>query len=347
MASADSSADDESARRDVELTSEPGSDSTSAVRPSSSMKDGNRDKPRSVPAPAPVTAAPRPGQASRVAPVANLAGLPPLPPLPVPAPPLAPPPPSVPPPANVAASGMPSSSSLSPRPVPTFDPRPITAADLEDDLRTRFRSSFAALTATRPRFFSSLAATRPTNAWLSLGMALVGVAFVFGLLLGRGSAVTHAARDPGAVAGEPTPAPVPPSATLPPAAAPAVTAPSSDATPTPVAATGAAAGSASADATKSAAPKPQLEPFNSKAAHINLANAAARAMHCRDAPAPAGTVSTVVTFVPSGRVADVTVTTPVYAGTHTGKCIIAKLKGAQVPPYSGEPETLKKTITLK
>ncbi|HTQ07756.1 MAG TPA: hypothetical protein VMI54_28070 [Polyangiaceae bacterium] len=308
MPNADSSADDESAPRDVELTSEPGADSTSTVRPSASIKDGEWDKPRA---------------------------LPPLPPLPVPAPMLTAPPPSVAPPAPPAqTAGMPSVSSLSPRPVPSLDPRPLTAADLEDEVRHPW--------------LASLAASRPTNAWLSLGMVLVGVAFVVGLLLGRTSNSARAAARVAAVTATPSaeppavPALVAPSAEAPASVASADTVSSAQAAPPSV-----PAPAESADAAKNGSPKAQLEPFNAKAAHINLGNAAARAMHCRDATAPAGTVATVVTFVPSGRVADVTVTTPVYAGTHTGKCIIAKLKGAQVPPYSGEPETLKKTIALK
>jgi hypothetical protein len=236
---------------------------------------------------------------------------------------------------------MPSASALAPRPIPSVDPRPIASADLVDDVRP-------------PSLLASLAATRPTNAWLSLGMVLVGVGFVVGLLLGRTSGpAARAVPEPSVVSAKPEPSAAPASppsraATPPPAVTPADARPAPQ--PEPAAAAPAAsapASVASGDATKSPPAKPQLEPFNAKAAHINLGNAAARAMRCREATAPIGTVSTVVTFIPSGRVADVTVTTPAYAGTRTGKCIIAKLKGAQVPPYSGQPETLKKTITLK
>jgi len=333
MPNADASADDDSTRRDVELTSEPGADSTSAVRPSASMKDGNWDEPRAASGPQRVVGVPRPGQGAQ------------LPPLPVPTAPLAAPPASVAPPPSVPPVGMPSVSALSPRPVPSLDPRPITSADLVDDVRP-------------PSLLSSLAATRPTNTWLSVGMVLVGVGFVVGLLLGRTSSPGGRALPvPTAVAVKPTPASAPSSSSMttaslaasavdaPPVAQPAAVAePAAAAPATAESLTGAAA---SSDTAKGAAPKAQLEPFNAKAAHINLGNAAARAMHCRETTAPVGTVATVVTFIPAGRVADVTVTTPAYAGTRTGKCIIAKLKSAQVPPYSGGPETLKKTITLK
>ncbi len=323
MPNADASADDDSTRRDVELTSEPGCDSTSAVRPSASMKEGNWDKPRAASGPQPVADA--------------SSGLPPLPPLPVPAAPLVAPLPSVAAPPTAARVGMPSVSALPPRPLPSVDPRPITSADLVDDVRP-------------PSLLSSLAATRPTNTWLSLGMVLVGVGFVVGLFLGRSSSpAARALPTPTAISAklEPASGPRPPPATPPvvvAAEAPLAVQPVGSGSP---AAESVTAVVASGDATKAAAPKAQLEPFNAKAAHINLGNAAARAIHCRETTAPAGSVSTVVTFIPSGRVADVTVTTPAYAGTRTGKCIIAKLKAAQVPPYSGEPETLKKTITLK
>jgi hypothetical protein len=115
----------------------------------------------------------------------------------------------------------------------------------------------------------------------------------------------------------------------------------------PANATALALPSATPDAVKSVPQKSGLEPFNAKAARTNLSVAVARAQHCRDQTAPTGSVAAVVTFVPSGRVADVTVITATYAGTHTGKCIISKLKTAQVPPYSGGPETMKKTFVLR
>jgi hypothetical protein len=201
----------------------------------------------------------------------------------------------------------------------------------------------------RANLLSSLLATRPTNAWLSLGMVLVGGGFIAGLLLGHRSAPAVRAA-PASVAGPIAIAIVPSAA---PALAPkpddsppaSATAPLAD-TAAPAAAS-AVPPAASADPTKNGAAKLPLEPFNAKAARTNLTNAAVRAQKCRDTTAPAGSASTVVTFVPSGKVADVTVTTPAYAGTHTGRCIVSKLKSAQVPPYSGGPETMKKTLTLK
>jgi hypothetical protein len=233
------------------------------------------------------------------------------------------------------------------RPVPTLDPRPITAADLEDEGRPPLLASL------RAHGLNALS-VRPTSAWVSLGMVAVGVAFVCGLLLGRGKAPAPAAPvSTRAVPLAPkTPASV---AALSAAAPPDVTKTPNPtntiANPAPAPAGSAAPqgimAAASADAAKATPPKPALEPFNAKAARTNLSVAVARAQRCRDQTAPAGSVSAVVTFVPSGRVADVTVITPAYAGTHTGKCIISKLKTAQVPPFAGEPETMKKTFTLR
>ena len=105
---------------------------------------------------------------------------------------------------------------------------------------------------------------------------------------------------------------------------------------------------ATADAGKSSgASKGGLAPFNAKAAKTNIANAAARLKSCKDASTPAGSASVVITFAPSGRVSDVTVTTPTYAGTRAGSCIVSKLKTALVPPFSGGPETVKKSVAIR
>jgi len=232
-----------------------------------------------------------------------------------------------------------------PRPIPTLDPRPITAADLEDEGRAPFLASL------RAQGLIALS-VRPTSAWVSLGMIAVGVAFVCGLLLGRGKAPAPAApvsaravplapKSP--LSAAPAMPVAPPANVTNSASSSGTTAPAPSASATPPS----TEAGVPADATKATAPKSALEPFNAKAARTNLSVAVARAQRCRDQTAPAGSVSAVVTFVASGRVADVTVITPAYAGTHTGKCIISKLKTAQVPPFAGEPETMKKTFTLR
>ena len=280
-----------------------------------------------------------------------------LPPLPVPpgSPPQSlPPAASGPQPILPALSGgrTPADAGTNPpRPIPTLDPRPLTAADLEEEGRPPL------LAWLRSRGLSALG-VRPTSAWLSVGIVAVGIAFVCGLLLGHGKA-------PATAAGVSTPSvpltprtPAAPVARMP--AALAASAANSGNAPNPTDTTTSTAADTSvsaapstsvtaapADGARSTAPKPALEPFNAKAARTNLSVAVARAQRCRDQTAPAGSVSAVVTFVASGRVADVTVITPAYAGTHTGKCIVSKLKTAQVPPFAGEPETMKKTFTLR
>jgi hypothetical protein len=186
-------------------------------------------------------------------------------------------------------------------------------------------------------------------------MVAVGIAFVSGLLLGHGRGPAKAAEGATIVVSSSPAAPLPivASGVAAPAAAPAATAPtapSASGAPDSSAASPSAAAPAptvASDASRGAPAKAALEPFNAKAARTNLSVAVARAQRCRDQTAPAGSVSAVVTFVPSGRVADVTVITPTYAGTHTGKCIVSKLKTAQVPPFSGDPESMKKTFTLR
>ena len=324
MAEADPSAGDPNAPREVETDAR--SEQESAVRPSPAATDrGWWDE------------------------TAAAVQLPPLPVLPGGPPSSAPPAASGPQPSIPPVSGgrtPADAGTYPPRPIPTLDPRPLTAADLEDEVRS---PSLAALLG-----------ARPTSAWLSVGMVAVGMAFVSGLFLGHGKAPAAAtpvsapavSLVPKPMAGR-APAPAAASAATPNVASSANTtgaAANPSATATLVASAAAPESPAtpvSADAAKAATPKPALEPFNAKAARTNLSVAVARAQRCRDQTTPAGSVSAVVTFVASGRVADVTVITPTYAGTQTGKCIVRKLKTALVPPFAGEPETMKKTFTLR
>jgi hypothetical protein len=66
---------------------------------------------------------------------------------------------------------------------------------------------------------------------------------------------------------------------------------------------------------------------------------------CKVAGSPAGTASLSVTFDPTGRASNATVSPP-FAGTSTGTCIIQELKRAAVPPFSGLPGTVTLPISL-
>jgi len=99
---------------------------------------------------------------------------------------------------------------------------------------------------------------------------------------------------------------------------------------------------------------PKAEPaggggeFDRGAASASLSSAAGTAKGCSvpGGGGPSGSAKVQVTFAPSGRVSSVSVGPP-YAGTPTGSCIAGAFKGAKVPPFSGQPVTVSKTVTLR
>jgi hypothetical protein len=177
-----------------------------------------------------------------------------------------------------------------------------------------------------PGLLGRLRASQPSGAWLLIGLFATLLAFGGGLLTGRALAPT---KDASVVdvqpekregkratsADEPKPARQP-------------------AAPTPAAGKPAEGGG-----TKQA--------FSSKAAKTAVNRAAVRTKGCRNSRDPAGSVSTAVTFAPSGKVSAVTITTPRYVGTKTGACIESRLREARVPEFSGRPMTVKKSVTVR
>jgi hypothetical protein len=248
--------------------------------------------------------------------------------------------PAVPPPALLPEPPLPRAPqrSVSQRPVPDLDPVPVTADDFEDEAA--------------PSLFATLGSNRPTRQWLVVGVVALGLAFGVGLFVGRGSARAPATR---VAVSEPARArvhvPATPAAKDAPTVAPSSTSsaalePPGDppvATALPPLALAVAA--ASVDPAKS--PPKGLAPFNSKLANTSIAGAAARIKSCKGVSVPPGSASVVVTFATTGRVVAAAVTTPTYSLGPIGSCVVAKLKTAQVPPFSGAPETVKKTISIK
>jgi hypothetical protein len=107
--------------------------------------------------------------------------------------------------------------------------------------------------------------------------------------------------------------------------------------------------SASARAAQSPA-KPRVSddspPFDAQAAADAINAAFARAGTCRGAADPTGEVTATLKYAPSGRVTTATVS-GVFAGTPIGGCIASTLRGARVPPFSGDYLTVKRTAFLK
>jgi cytoskeletal protein RodZ len=92
---------------------------------------------------------------------------------------------------------------------------------------------------------------------------------------------------------------------------------------------------------------PLAGPFDPGAARSALNAAAGSASGCRQEGDPSGTASVVVTFATSGRVTSATVNGPPFAGTRTGGCIASRMRSARVPPFSGSPITVSKTVTIQ
>lgn len=91
---------------------------------------------------------------------------------------------------------------------------------------------------------------------------------------------------------------------------------------------------------------PDGTPFDTKAAKTALNAAFARAALCRGPDDPGGDVTAFITYAPSGRVTSATVS-GVFAGTSIGGCIATALRGARVPPFSGEHVSVKHTAALR
>lgn len=86
--------------------------------------------------------------------------------------------------------------------------------------------------------------------------------------------------------------------------------------------------------------------FDAQAARAAINGAFQRAAVCRGPNDESGAATAVITYAPSGRVTSATVS-GVFAGTAIGTCIADALRGASVPPFSGEGVTVRHTVELR
>lgn len=95
--------------------------------------------------------------------------------------------------------------------------------------------------------------------------------------------------------------------------------------------------------------KPATTPgtFDSAAAATALGGAASKASSCRQEGDPSGVARVTVTFANSGSATHAIVDGPPFAGTATGGCIAATMRGATVPPFTGDRVTVKKTVVIQ
>ncbi len=162
---------------------------------------------------------------------------------------------------------------------------------------------------------------------------------------------TGASQPPGPLSGATEPPPVDPTAS----AATANTAATTTATATTTnALTGpiltgttptTAATTATAAATETATAATGAE-FDKAAANAALSSAVGTASGCKKEGDPSGKALVSITFAPSGKVTRSTISGPPFQGTPTGSCIALAFKSASVPPFSGDPMTVTKTVTI-
>ncbi|MCL2825730.1 MAG: hypothetical protein FWD57_17195, partial [Polyangiaceae bacterium] len=86
-------------------------------------------------------------------------------------------------------------------------------------------------------------------------------------------------------------------------------------------------------------------PFDRPAAIAALNAAAGQAAGCKKPGGPVGQGRVSVTFATSGNVANVALAGEL-AGTSADSCIKSRFRAAKVPPFTGSPVTLPKTISI-
>jgi predicted Zn finger-like uncharacterized protein len=139
-------------------------------------------------------------------------------------------------------------------------------------------------------------------------------------------------------------APSNPAAALP--AVPPNGIPGSGALPPPTAnAPGAAAAPPAANAPAPAPPVGRAKgDFNTQAAREALEDAAGRAGKCKTIDTPTGTARVAVTFAPNGHVTNAIIESGPFVGTAAGTCVASKFRSAKVPPFSGDPVQVRKSV---
>jgi hypothetical protein len=87
--------------------------------------------------------------------------------------------------------------------------------------------------------------------------------------------------------------------------------------------------------------------FDQGAARVALAMAASQASGCKQPDDPSGGAKVSVTFAPSGRAMSAQVVGGAFQGTRTGACIARAFHAVTVPPFSGDPVTVTKSVTVR
>jgi hypothetical protein len=100
-----------------------------------------------------------------------------------------------------------------------------------------------------------------------------------------------------------------------------------------------------------AAPQPASKPyrpgFDQKSAGAALSKAQSRAGLCVQPGEPGGTAVVTVTFEPSGAASNAAIYGTRFSGTPAGECMVKMLRELKVRPFTGEPVTVKKKISVE
>jgi hypothetical protein len=95
-------------------------------------------------------------------------------------------------------------------------------------------------------------------------------------------------------------------------------------------------------------PPPTSGPeFNKGAAAAALNGAAGSASGCKAPGDPSGVARVSVTFAPSGRATRAVVNGAPYSGTATGSCVAGAFRNLSVPPFTGDPVTVSKSVSIR
>jgi hypothetical protein len=88
-----------------------------------------------------------------------------------------------------------------------------------------------------------------------------------------------------------------------------------------------------------------LPAFDTALAARAINEAAQRAAACRSTNDPQGVAMVMLKYAPSGRVTTSVIEGGPFAGTTVGGCIALAFRGARVPPFAGDPVTVRKSVS--
>jgi len=91
---------------------------------------------------------------------------------------------------------------------------------------------------------------------------------------------------------------------------------------------------------------PPRPPFDKEAAISALTSAAAAAKGCKQPDGPTGTGRATVTFAPSGRATQASVS-GAFSGTAVGGCVAGLFRSAKIPAFSGDSVTVAKSFVVE